>query len=118
MVPYTTLKIGEKEYKLRLSTMDAVELENKLGKNPLAVIQGAENNLPKLIDVIFMLHFCLQKYQHGIKLEDTYAIYDDFVDNGGTYPEMLAALVDAFEVSGYFKRSTANESTEENTEKN
>lgn len=116
MLPYIILNVGEKEYKLRLPAAEAINLENKLGKNPLiALYVDHDNNiLPKLIDVIFTLHFSLQKFDHGISLEDTYNIYDEYIDNGGTFGELINALFNVLEVSGYFRKVDNGKNKEKN----
>lgn len=116
MLPYIILNVGEKEYKLRLPAAEAINLENKLGKNPLiALYVDHDNNiLPKLIDVIFTLHFSLQKFHHGISLEDTYNIYDEYIDNGGTFGKLINALFNVLEVSGYFRKVDNGKNKEKN----
>lgn len=116
MMPYTILNVGKKEYKLRLSAAEAVNLESKLGKNPLIslYVDNSQNILPKLLDVIFVLHYSLQKFHHGISLEDTYNIYDEYVDNGGSFGELISVLYNSLAASGYFRKASGGENEEKN----
>ena len=51
---YTTITINNNEYKLRLNAKASVELEKRLGKNPLNVLMElSEHNLPKQITSLF-----------------------------------------------------------------
>lgn len=107
---YTTLNIGEKEYKLRLTTGAMVELEKKLGKNPLVMIADVgKGNMPKLEEAMLILHYSLIKFQANMKLEDTYNLYDEFVDDGKTFSDLIHVLVDALSVSGYFRKKENTE---------
>lgn len=109
---YTTLQIGEKEYKCRLTAKSCVDLERKLGGNPLNIFTKIKENgeMPRLQDMMLILHSSLQAYNHGISLDDTYNIYDEFVNDGNTLMELIPIIIEIFKVSGFFK--------EEVTEKN
>lgn len=107
---YTTLKIGDEEYKLRLTTGAMVDLEKKLGKNPLVMIaEAGKGSMPKLEEAMFILHYSLIKFQPNYKLKDTYNLYDRFVDDGQTFSELIHVLVDALSVSGYFRKKEKTE---------
>lgn len=104
---YSNLKIGDKELKLRLNTRMCVELERKLGCSPIELLMevDAQGNpkMPKLENLITILHASLQAYEHGYNIDKTYELYDEFVDNGGTLAEMIPAIMEIFKVSGFFK---------------
>lgn len=102
---YTVLNVGDKEYKCRLTAKACVDLERKMGQNPLNVFTEIQksNELPKVEDIIMILHASLQALEHNISLDDTYAIYDEFVDEGNTLIELIPIIVEIFKVSGFFK---------------
>lgn len=102
---YTVLTVKEIDYKLRLDAKASVELEKKLGKNPLNIFISIANNseLPKLTDVIQVLHASMLSLQHGISLDDVYSIYDDYIDEGHTMVDLIPVLLDVFKASGFFK---------------
>lgn len=101
---YTEFKVGDKEYKLRLAANEIVNIENKLGGSILSIFMGAkEGELPATGQLLMVLHGALQKYNHGITQKDTYDIYDDYIDEGGTFEDLLEKLMEVFEVSGFFK---------------
>lgn len=103
---YTTLTIGEKEYKLRMSSAKVVEVEKTIGKNPLDILIGAQRGqLPLMGDTIAIFWGALTYYQHGIKREAVYDIYDEYIAEGHTYTDfILNVLVDIFVTAGYFKK--------------
>lgn len=101
---YTELLIGKKELKLRLDARSCVALEKKLGKSPLAIFMDSQDgDLPKLEDLISVLHASLQKYNKGYTEEKTYDLYDSFVEDGKTFTEFIPIVMDIFKVSGFFK---------------
>lgn len=102
---YTTINVGNKEYKARLNAKACVELEKKLGTNPLNIFvkmlgNGDAINLPSLGDLIAILHASLQAYHHGISVDKTYEIYDDFVNEGHNIMDLVAIVGEIYKVSG------------------
>ena len=100
---YSELKIGEKELKLRMDAQNSVLVEKKIGKNPLSIFMNEDKSLPKLEELIIILHGSLQKYEKGYTLEKTYSLYDDYIDDGGTFTDFIPLIMDIFKVSGFFK---------------
>lgn len=101
---YTEINIRDKDYKLRLDARACVSLEKKLGKSPLNIFMEAQDGgLPKLADIIAILHASLQKYQSGISEVDTYDLYDEYVDSGKTFTDLIPVILEIFKVSGFFK---------------
>lgn len=99
---FHSFTIGGKDYKGRLSAKTCVELEKKLGTNPLNVFMAIaqKGEMPNLEVLITILHASLTQFNHGIKLEDTYTIYDEFVDEGHSLMDLVPILLDIFKVSG------------------
>lgn len=102
---YTTININGTEYKARLTAKACVDLEKKLGTNPLNVFMKIANEgaVPELNTLIAILQASLTHYQHNITLDKTYEIYDDFVDEGHTLIDLVPMIMDIFKVSGFFK---------------
>lgn len=99
---YTEFKVGDKEYKLRLSTNEIVNIEKKIGSNVLKIFMD-KDNIPTMEQLMLVLHGALQKFHHNITLKDVYDIYDEYVDNGGTFEGLIEIILDVFEVAGFFK---------------
>ena len=88
------LTIAHKDYNCRLSAKTSVELEEKLGKNPLAIMLGG---IPKLSDVLTVFSKAA-----GISEEESYSVYDSFIQEGGSMPEFVSKVMEIYKDSGYF----------------
>ena len=99
---FTSLPIGEKEYKLKLTTHAVVELERKLKTNPVNVLMrmAATNEFPSLETVMTIFHASLQAYNHGISVEEAYEIYDAYLETGKNMADLIYVLVQVFQNSG------------------
>ena len=98
---FTNFVVGDKEYKCKLNTKSLVNLEKRLGMNPLNIFMNLdENNLPKLEDMLIILHESLQSLEHGISMDDVYDIYDAFVEDGHNMLELMPIIIEIFKVSG------------------
>lgn len=99
---YYTFTVKEKDYKCRLAAKNCVELEKKLGTNPLNIFMeiAKKGEVPNLEVLITILHASLQKFQHGMSLDDAYALYDEFVDEGHNLMDLVPVLLEIFKVSG------------------
>lgn len=99
---YTTWKVGEEEYKLRLTSKNTIVLEEKLGKHPLEVIMGIQDQaLPKTSDIVFIIYYSLRAYHPTIKLDAVYDLYDEFVSEGNSITNIIQVLVDIFKTAGF-----------------
>lgn len=101
---YVEFKAGNKEYKLRLGAIEAVNLERKLKDNPLNVLVRMEKEgVPLMENLLVILHASMQRFQHGITTEDVADIYDDYIEAGGSFTELISEMIEVFKVSGFFK---------------
>lgn len=110
---YTEFKAGEHIYKLRLTTSVMISLEKALGM-PLLMVFGANGDrVPSLTEMVTILHYSMQTYQHGNSLSDTYNIFDEWLADGNVVTDFISVIVDIYQSAGLFKNSTKEE-----TEKN
>lgn len=102
---YTTINVGGIEYKARLTAKACVDLEKKLGTNPLNILGefSTTNKIPDLTTMLVILHASLQAYEHGITLDRVYDIYDKFVEEGNSLMELFPIIIEIFKTSGFFK---------------
>lgn len=105
---YTEFKVGDNEYKLRLTANEMVNIEKKINGNVLDIFMRKER-IPTMEELLTVLHGSLQKFQHNITLKDTYGIYDKYVDEGGAFESLIEKIIDVFEVSGFFKKEQIEE---------
>ncbi|MCY7060146.1 DUF6096 family protein [Streptococcus oralis] len=112
-LPYATWKVSEdKELKLRLTSLQATKVEEKIGVNLLKVFMPAEGEafaLPPLKVMLLLTHGALQKFEHGLSFEDVSDLYDDYVDNSGDQAAFMAdVILPMLQVSGFMPREKAN----------
>lgn len=102
---YTTFTVKDQEYKARLTAKNCIDLEKRMGANPLnAFIKVSQTNeVPELATLITILHASLQTYHHGMSMDDVYALYDEFVDEGNSLMELIPLILEIFKVSGFFR---------------
>ena len=97
---YYEFNAGSKEYKLRLNTRNVVELEKKLGCNPIMVFGIAGDSVPTVSVMVTILHASLQSFHHGIKLDDAFDIFDAYIADGHTAVEFIKEIMEIYKVSG------------------
>lgn len=94
----------KKELKLRLTSRAAVELENRIGGNPLNELMAMQNGrLPTTRFIAENLKASLQKFEHGFGENEVYDLLDEYTDDGGTLMELVPVLIEVYKVSGFFK---------------
>lgn len=108
---YVDFTAGNKDYKLRLSTRNTVQLEKQLGCNPLAIF-GKGDTIPTVTTMVNVLYASLIQLNHGISLNDAYDIFDAYLDDGHTMTDFIQVLLDIYKVSGLIKDD--GEDTEKN----
>lgn len=106
---YTTFNAAGREYKLRLDTMNTIVLEKQLGKNPISIFGNDGETIPTITEMIQILHAALQPYQHGISLNDTYAIYDSWLSEGHIMSDFIPIILDIYKASGIIRADGAQE---------
>ena len=101
---FTTFKTKDKEYQCRLNVKALVNLEKRLGKNPVSVFMGIKKDeLPKMEDMLIIFHESLQPMNHGITMDEVYDIYDNYIEEGNTYIDFISVILDIFKSSGILK---------------
>lgn len=99
---YYTFTVKDNEYKLRLNTKNVVELEKKLGCNPLGIF-GNGDKIPTVTEMVTVLHQALQQFQHGVTINDAYTIFDNYIEDGNTATDFIPVIVDIYKASGIIK---------------
>lgn len=101
---YYDFSAGNKDYKLRLNTRNIVELEKKIGCNPLGIF-GKGDTIPTVTTMVTVLHSSLQQYHHGINLNDAYEIFDDYLTDGNSATDFINVIVEIYKASGIINES-------------
>lgn len=94
--PFCIWKVGEETYRLRLDTAKIIEVERTLGKSLLNA--SADTSLTSILTI---LHGAIQRYQHGITIQEIYKIYDRYVSAGGSMFEVLDIIMKVLENAGF-----------------
>ena len=102
---HMNFEAGGNTYKLVLTTRAMVELEKKIGCNPLDILVKvqSEESLPKVYDMVAIIWASLLKFNHGIKFDDCYDIFDDYLNEGHAITDFLEVMLEIFKVSGLIK---------------
>lgn len=95
---YFDFETNEQVYKLRLTTKSIMDLEKRIGCNPLSIF-GNGNRIPSVTEMVAILHSSLQALNHGITLERAAAIFDSYLENH-TVTDFIAVIVEIYKVSG------------------
>lgn len=111
---YTIWKVGQDEYKLRLSVAECMALEKRLGgRNPMDLLMGVQQGkLPTLTASLALLQSALQFDRHGISAQEVSRLYERYVDEGNSYSDLLTVIMEVFEVSGFFRSDPATPKAE------
>lgn len=97
---YIDFPVGEKTYKLRLTTRATVGLEKQIGVNPLLIFGANGDTIPTITVMVSVLHASLQALEHGISMMDAYDIFDNWLADGHTATEFIAVIMEIYKTSG------------------
>lgn len=118
MALYKILTVGEKEYKLKLTTSATICIEEKLGCNILDPIlemsatapvdnKGNVNikkmtkiPIPSLKYLVTVLWGSLQKYQHSMTFDKVCDLVDEYIENGRSQMDLFSEVMDLLTESG------------------
>lgn len=110
---YYEFPVGDKVYKLRLTTRSMINLEKKIGCNPLAIF-GKGDTVPTLTTLLSVFQYALQPYMSDITENETYKIFDSWIDEGHNLAEFVPVILEIYKVSGLIKEEDTTEEQEKN----
>lgn len=108
---FKEFEVGGRTYKLAMNTRSVIELEKKMGCNPIAVF-GDGDRVPTVTDMINILSAALQRFEHGLTQNDAICIFDAWLDEGHNIAEFIPVILDVYKVSGLI--SSENEEAAKN----
>lgn len=109
--PFALWKVGDTEYKLKLTAQEIIRLESLFNANLLSVISSnTENNeMPPLKVMLLITHGAIKKYNHGIKEKDVIELFDKYEEEGGSQLSFMTdVFLPIFQVSGFFSQAQAD----------
>lgn len=108
MKTFTTFTVGDSEYKLCLSIESIVNLEPKIGCNPIMVF-GTGDKIPTVGTMVEILHASMQKYHHGTTKKVAMDVFGNWLKEGHAVTDFCAIIVDIYKVSGLIVDSEEDE---------
>lgn len=100
-------KVNDKDYNLKMTTKGCVNCEARLGKNPINIfMEASDNRMPKISDLMVILHESLQPFNHGMKMEDVFKLYDEYCEGDGDLVSLIETLVGVFEEAGFLPKDS------------
>jgi hypothetical protein len=101
---YTEFVVGDKVYKLRLTTLSLINIEKALGYNPVQLfIKMKMDEIPKLKDLLIILQGMLEPLQHGTTFEKTCEIFDKYTESGNTQFDLIPLFLQVFTDAGFLR---------------
>ena len=98
-----TITVKGTNYTLKLSMRGAINLEKSLGTNPANVMMAMAMNqtqMPNMTGMIAILHEALQPMNHGMSLDATYDLVDDWFADGHSIADLIQLIVEVLQDSG------------------
>jgi len=102
------IKANGKNYFMRLKSRSGIELESELG----CTIQTAVGRMD-VKTLTTLLYYCLKDVNQGVSLEDTYDIYDAYMEEEHSQSDLILDMIDCFKESGFFTMELAGMLKEE-----
>lgn len=102
-LPYHVWTVGGKEYKLKLTAKEIMQVEQKFkGKSILDLISNG-NGVPGLAIMLTIVQGSMVKYQSNIDSKTVMSIYDQYCQEGGSLMDLLTEVIfPTLSVSGFF----------------
>lgn len=93
----TIWQVGGESYPLRLTAGSMVQIEQKLGQGLFAAL----NHLDNFSTVLILLWGALLSTRPSLKEQEVYAIYDNYVAEGGNFQLLTSLLLEVLEKAGF-----------------
>jgi hypothetical protein len=108
----TELNIGGNTYQLRLNTKASIALEKALGYNAISMFMEIDNGvMPKLGDILIVLHAMLQPMNHGLSQDKVFELFDEYVAEGHNMYDLIPLFIEVFQEAGYMPTAKEADNT-------
>lgn len=119
-----TITINGKDYNCMLKIKTCIQLEKKLGTNPLNVLQALDRGLIPDFEILgTIFHYCLIDMNHGLSMDDSLELFSQYMqenndnENGGM-ASVILLFSKVFQDAGFISSTVNLDELEEDTEKN
>lgn len=107
---FTTITIKGQEYKLRLRTVDVIQVERRLGHNLMDMFMGIQDEkLPQLGELLAVVHAAMAAYNHGITESKFYELYDAYIEEGHTMFDLVPLVLELLQNGGVIPKDQIEE---------
>ena len=111
--PFEIWEVNGEEYKLKLKTSSIIALEEKFDTSLMNLLAMGES-IPPLNVMLQVTHHAIKDYNHSIKLNDVYDLFDKYCEEGGSQLDFYQKIyMGIFQVSGFFTPSMTTKMQEE-----
>lgn len=111
--PWAIWEVGGREYKLKLTTAEILELEKKYKTNLMNIMGAGEGGMPALTVMLDITHAAMKPFEHGMKMQDVIALFGKYEAEGGSQLEFYTKVyMNIFGVSGFFSTSLTEQMQE------
>lgn len=105
--------MGEREYRLKLTTEQICKLEEKYRCNLLTLLLQNSGGMPALGIMLTVIQSAMLPWEHGIKYKDVQSAFDKYVEDGGTQLTLFSdVIMQILMVSGFFTENQQEDLTE------
>lgn len=105
-MPWAIWEVGGRQYKLKLTTPEILELEKKYKTNLMNIMGSGEGGMPALTVMLDITHAAMKPFEHGMKMQDVIALFGKYEAEGGSQLEFFTKVyMNIFAVSGFFSTS-------------
>ena len=111
--PFAYWNVGEREYRLKLTTEQICKLEEKYRCNLLTLLLQNSGGMPALGIMLTVIQSAMLPWEHGIKYKDVQSAFDKYVEDGGTQLTLFSdVIMQILMVSGFFTENQQEDLTE------
>ena len=104
--PFHYWKVGDREYKLKLTTRTIEQVENKYRKNIQNLV--TDDGIPPLSVMLTVIQAAMITWEHSISYQKIQDLYDKWTEDGGSQTGFYAQiLMPTLAVSGFFTERQA-----------
>ena len=104
--PFHYWKVGDSEYKLKLTTRTIEQVENKYRKNILNLV--TDDGIPPLSVMLTVIQAAMITWEQGLSYQKIQNLYDKWTEEGGSQTEFYAQIImPTLAVSGFFTEKQA-----------
>ena len=87
---------------MRLTASAIMSIEKKLGKSLFAALEGIQDNMIETIAAI--IWGAMQPLNANFPFEKAIELFDEYIDEGNSFEDMMQEINAMLKASGFFKR--------------